>query len=495
MPREDKDNKELEKKFLCPKKDYFSWDYHKRNIDFMSDFDDDTATRFISQIRAYSKEFEGEENTDIYLYINSRGGVVTSLLAMIDSMNLVPNDFVTVGIGQCASCGAVLLSCGKKGKRYITENARVLIHQVSSGMWGKNSEIQADAKEAERLNKLLLGMLAKNCGKTVEELEQLTLGGDLILSATEAVEFGIVDAVLTKDIINRLNGIGDEASAIITGEAEGEGTPETTAPMQTKTSDNTAYETSSLKLEIKGVKEDNNHYFIKGYASTPDIDRVADIVNPDCLVKSVSRMGMPAFVHQHNLSDMPLGVCEKVYKEGNNTVVELKMPKDDYAKQIKNRIDIGAYGGLSIGYIAKDYEYNTEGYRVIKDLDWYEVSLVTIPANPNAKIIEVKKAKMHDKEKCDIINTVKSIRDVENLLCELGVSKKEAGYIIRVVKNSSQGEPANDEGGKIEGSEGEPSIQDPKPEDSEGAKTENSVTDEETALLTGVLDILKGYGK
>ena len=185
-----------EKKFLCPKKDFFSWDYQKRNIDFMSDFDDETASRFLTQIRAFSKEFEGEENTDIYLYINSRGGIVTSLLAMLDGMNLVPNDFVTIGIGQCASCGAVLLSAGKKGKRYITEHARVLIHQVSGGMWGKNSEIQADAKEIDRLNKMLIGILAKNCGKTVEELEQLTLGGDLVLDAEQAVEFGIVDAIL-----------------------------------------------------------------------------------------------------------------------------------------------------------------------------------------------------------------------------------------------------------------------------------------------------------
>lgn len=435
-----------EKKFLCPKKNYFTWDYQKRNIDFMSDFDDDTAGRFLTQIRALSKEFEPDENNDIFLYINSRGGIVTSLLAMLDGMNLVPNDFVTVCIGQCASCGAVLLSAGKKGKRYITENSRVLIHQVSGGMWGKNSEIQADAKEIDRLNKLLIGILAKNCGKTVEELEQLTLGGDLVLDAKQAVEFGIVDAILTQEVISRLNGIENDG-ILITGEDE-DGENGKCKPMEYK--NNKDFHNSFLDLEIKSVKDEGTFYYITGYASTPDLDRVADIVKPEGLLKSVKRMGVPAFVHQHDISGMPLGVCESVYMDGNKTAVKLKMPKDDFSKPIKNRIDIGAYKGLSIGYVARDYDFTPEGYRVINDLDWYEVSLVTIPANPNAEIVEVKNInKKQNNLSCDIINTIKNIRDVENLLCKLGVSKKEAGYIIKVVK-SSQGEPVSEVAGKGE---------------------------------------------
>lgn len=466
-----------EKKFLNPKKDYFSWDYRVHNIDFMSDFDDESAGRFLSQIRAFSKEMANypedfDENTDINLYINSRGGIVTSLLAMIDAMSLVPNDFATICIGQCASCGAVLLSAGTKGKRYITENARVLIHQVSSGMWGKNSEIQADAKEADRLNKLLIGMLAKNCGKSVEEIEQLTLGGDLVLDAEQAVEFGIVDAILTKDVIDRLNGIKNAEIMVPDGDnADGEGKQ----PMEYK--NNKDFQNSFLNLEIKSVKDEDNFYYIKGYASTPDVDRVADIVNPDCLIKSVDRMGMPAFIHQHDLSGIPMGVCEKVYMEGNNTAVELKMPKDDLGKTIKARIDIGAYKGLSIGYIAKDYEYTAEGYRLINDLDWYEVSLVTIPANPKAEILEVKnKLQKNTKNKTyDIIGSINTIRDVENLLCELGVSKKEAGYIIKVVK-SSQGEPAKEDEGM-----GEPD---------EPQEIEENI--QAIDFLTGVLNTLNG---
>ena len=466
-----------EKKFLCPKKNYFTWDYQKRNIDFMSDFDDDTAGRFLTQIRALSKEFEDDENNDIFLYINSRGGIVTSLLAMLDGMSLVPNDFVTVCIGQCASCGAVLLSAGKKGKRYITEHSRVLIHQVSGGMWGKNSEIQADAKEIDRLNKMLIGILAKNCGKTVEELEQLTLGGDLVLDAKQAVEFGIVDAILTQEVINRLNGIENDG-ILITGEDEdGENGKCKPKSQKVEYKNNKDYQNSFLNLEIKSVKDEGQYYYIKGYASTPDLDRVADIVKPDCLIKSVKRMGVPAFIHQHDISGIPLGVCEKVYMEGDKTAVELKMPKDDLGKTVKNRVDIGAYKGLSIGFVARDYDFTPEGYRVINDLDWYEVSLVTVPANPNAEIVEVKnRNKNQNNSEYDIINTIKNIRDVENLLCELGVSKKEAGYIIKVVK-SSQGEPNEDEG------KGEPN---PQPEDKDTEKTEDYAK-----ALNSILSTLK----
>lgn len=465
-----------EKKFLCPKNKYFSWDYRIRNIDFMNIFDDNSARDFITQVRAFSKELSEIEdpNKDIYVYINSQGGVVTSLLAMIDAMSLVPNDFVTIGIGQCASCGAVFLSCGTKGKRYITENARVLIHQVSAGMWGKNSEIQADAKEADRLNTLLLSILAKNCGKTVEELEQLTLGGDLILDAQQAVEFGIVDAILTSDVIERLNQ-GEEIYVMDTENEEEHNLNNRCRPKEGKSAKN--FDITSLNLEIKGIQEDKENYLIKGIASTPDVDRVDDIVIPNALIDSVNRIGLPAFVHQHNLKEMPLGICVNVSQNGGETVVDLKMPKDDYSEKIKKRIEMGAYKGLSIGYVATDTERNPEGYRVIKALDWYEVSLVTVPANPNAKVLQVK-GKMHENLECDIMNDIKTIRDVESLLIGVGCTKKEAGYIISVIK-SSQGDPSEDE------DEGKQSEGDPSQEQ----KSKN--TDEELQALLELRNALR----
>ena len=456
MPPEDKskNNKKFDankdKKFLCPDKEFFSWNYRIRNIDFMNDFDDESARSFITQVRAFSKELADSKdpNKDIFVYINSRGGIVTSLLAMIDAMSLVPNDFVTVCIGQCASCGAVFLSSGTKGKRFITENARVLIHQVSSGMWGKNSEIQADAKEADRMNKLLLSMLAKNCGKTVEELEQLTLGGDLILDAKQAVEFGIVDAILTKDMIAKLaNG-----ESIYIGDEEENNTPSPDEEQEQEgvhfnKKGKESFDTTSLNLEIKSFSEDNDNYYIKGLASTPDLDRVDDIVMPEALIDSVNRIGLPAFVHQHDLKSMPLGVCVSAELDANNgTEVFLKMPKDDYSDKIKSRVEIGAYKGLSIGFVSRDTERTKDGHRIIKSLDWYEVSLVTVPANPHAKILQVK-GKTQENIECDIMNDIKTVRDVESLLVSVGCTKKEAGYIISVIKNCSkpQGDPSEEE--------------------------------------------------
>ena len=115
---------------------------------------------------------------------------------------------------------------------------------------------------------------------------------------------------------------------------------------------------------------------------------------------------------------------------------------------------MGAYQGLSIGFVVKDCEKNKKGHRVIKSLDWYEVSLVTVPANPNAKLLQVK-GKMQENLECDIMNDIKTVRDAENLLVSVGCSKKEAGYIISVIKGSqsSKGEP-NDEQDEGEPSQG-----------------------------------------
>lgn len=450
-------DKKLEKKFIdVQKKDGKVYSYYKRairNIDVMNDFDDEQAKRFINFVTDMSTETQmslnENEDSDITVYINSKGGVVTSLLAMIDTMNLLPNDFKTVCIGQCASCGAVLLSCGTKGKRFITENARVLIHQVSSGMWGKNSEIQADAKETDRMNKLLLSILAKNCGKTVEELEQLTLGGDLVLDAQQAVDFGIVDAILTKEVLEQIN---NGSYVYLTDEEDEETPPETIVTKEelSETKSKKDYSTTPMNLEVKSIKEDKKCYFISGIASTPDVDRVNDIVEPEALIDSVNRIGMPAFCHQHNLDAKPLGVCERITQENGNTIVDLKMPKNEETEQIKDLIDIGAYKGLSIGYIPTQAVRNEKGNRVIKSLDWYEISLVTVPANPNAKVLQTKK--MQKNKSCDIMNEIKTIRDVENLLVNNGCTKKEAGYIISLIKSSSsQGEPSEGKG------EGEPS--------------------------------------
>ncbi len=140
-----------------------------------------------------------DPDKDIYFYINSPGGVITSGMAMFDTMNYIKPDIVTICIGQAASMGAFLLSSGTKGKRYALPNARIMIHQPSGGAQGQSTDIQIQAKEIQRLKDTLNQILASQTGKTTKRLEKDT-ERDYFMSSQEALEYGLIDKVLTKNI-------------------------------------------------------------------------------------------------------------------------------------------------------------------------------------------------------------------------------------------------------------------------------------------------------
>jgi len=140
-----------------------------------------------------------DPDKDIYFYINSPGGVITSGMAMFDTMNYIKPDIVTICIGQAASMGAFLLSSGTKGKRYALPNARIMIHQPSGGAQGQSTDIQIQAKEIQRLKDTLNEILASQTGKTVKRLEKDT-ERDYFMSSQEALEYGLIDKVLIKNI-------------------------------------------------------------------------------------------------------------------------------------------------------------------------------------------------------------------------------------------------------------------------------------------------------
>ncbi|SHO81386.1 ATP-dependent Clp protease proteolytic subunit [hydrothermal vent metagenome] len=140
-----------------------------------------------------------DPDKDIYFYINSPGGVITSGLSMFDTMNYIKPDIVTICIGQAASMGAFLLSSGTKGKRYALPNARIMIHQPSGGAQGQSTDIQIQAKEIQRLKDTLNEILASQTGKTIKRLEKDT-ERDYFMSSQEALEYGLIDKVLTKNI-------------------------------------------------------------------------------------------------------------------------------------------------------------------------------------------------------------------------------------------------------------------------------------------------------
>ncbi|KXK42380.1 MAG: ATP-dependent Clp protease proteolytic subunit [Nitrosomonas europaea] len=140
-------------------------------------------------------ESENSEK-DIFLYINSPGGLVTAGLAVYDTIQFIKPDVSTLCVGQAASMGAFLLTAGAKGKRYCLPNSRVMIHQPLGGFQGQASDIEIHAKEILALKSRLNEIMAKHTGQTVKAIERDT-DRDNFLGAEAAVKYGLVDAVLT----------------------------------------------------------------------------------------------------------------------------------------------------------------------------------------------------------------------------------------------------------------------------------------------------------
>ena len=156
-----------------------------------SEVRDDNANEICAKILLLAAE---DQEKDIFLYINSPGGSITAGMAIYDTMQFVPNDIVTVGIGMAASMGQLLLTAGTKGKRYITPNARVLLHQPHGGFGGTASDIQTQAQLILDMKKRLAEITAAQTGKTVE---QINADGDRDrwFNAQEALEYGFVDHI------------------------------------------------------------------------------------------------------------------------------------------------------------------------------------------------------------------------------------------------------------------------------------------------------------
>ncbi len=165
-----------------------------RIIMLSGEVNDSVASSIVAQMLFLEAE---DPQKDIYFYINSPGGVITSGMAIYDTMNYIRSDICTICIGQAASMGAFLLSSGTKGKRYALPHARIMIHQPLGGAQGQATDIQIQAKEILRMKAELNDILAKNCGQSIEKLEKDT-DRDNFMSAAEGVEYGIIDEVLVQ---------------------------------------------------------------------------------------------------------------------------------------------------------------------------------------------------------------------------------------------------------------------------------------------------------
>lgn len=156
--------------------------------------DDNVANVVVAQMLFLESE---DPDKDIYLYINSPGGVVTAGLAIYDTMQYIKPDVSTICIGQAASMGAVLLTAGAKGKRFALPNARVMIHQPLGGAQGQSTDIQIQAREIQRIRETINDIFVATTGKTAEEINNDT-ERDNFMTAAEAKAYGIVDEVITR---------------------------------------------------------------------------------------------------------------------------------------------------------------------------------------------------------------------------------------------------------------------------------------------------------
>ena len=165
----------------------------KERIIFLgTPIDDYVSSLMIAQLLFLEAE---DSEKDIYMYINSPGGVVTSGFGILDTMNYIKPNISTICMGQAASMAAVLLSCGTKGKRMILENSRVMIHQPLGGVSGQASDIEIHTKEILYLRDKLNKILSNNTGQSIKTIEKDT-NRDHFMSSDKALDYGLVDEII-----------------------------------------------------------------------------------------------------------------------------------------------------------------------------------------------------------------------------------------------------------------------------------------------------------
>ena len=163
-----------------------------RIIFIVEKIDDYVANLVVAQLLFLESE---DPKKDIYMYINSPGGVITSGLSILDTMNYLKCDVSTVCFGQAASMGAVLLAGGAKGKRFALPNSRVMIHQPLGGVQGQATDIEIHAKEIKTLKEKLNNILATATGQTLKKIEKDT-ERDFFMDSKEAAKYGLIDEIL-----------------------------------------------------------------------------------------------------------------------------------------------------------------------------------------------------------------------------------------------------------------------------------------------------------
>ena len=179
--------------------DIYSRLLRERIIFLTGEINDAVANIVVAQMLFLESE---DPKKDIYLYVNSPGGSVTSGLAIIDTMNHIKPDVSTICVGIAASMGATIMSQGQKGKRFVLPNAEVMIHQPWGGVSGQASDIIITAENIIKTKKKLIKMFADSTGQKAEKVEK-DMDRDFWMDAEEAKKYGIVDKIMTKPITKK----------------------------------------------------------------------------------------------------------------------------------------------------------------------------------------------------------------------------------------------------------------------------------------------------
>ena len=182
--------------------DIFSRLLKERIIFLNGPIDDGVASLVCSQLLFLESE---NPTKDISMYINSPGGIVTSGLAIYDTMEYIRPDVSTVCMGQAASMGSLLLTAGAAGKRFSLPNARIMTHQPSGGFQGQATDIEIHAKEILDLRQRLNGIYEKHSGKTIKQIEKI-MDRDTFMKAEDAKNFGLIDQVVEKRPVPKAEG-------------------------------------------------------------------------------------------------------------------------------------------------------------------------------------------------------------------------------------------------------------------------------------------------
>lgn len=175
--------------------DIYSRLLQDRIILLFGEIDDNISSSIIAQLLFLESV---DQEKDIYLYINSPGGMVSSGLALYDVMNYIKPDVVTIGMGMCASMGSFLLSSGAKEKRFALENTKIMIHQPLGGAKGPATDIMIAAEEIIKTKKKLNEILANNTNQPLDKITK-DVERDYYLTSTEAVEYGLIDKIINKN--------------------------------------------------------------------------------------------------------------------------------------------------------------------------------------------------------------------------------------------------------------------------------------------------------